>query len=87
MASIDIINAALAGDKDALSAAFNSEIASRVSDALEVKKVEIASSLLNAEDSTNELETTEVEVDGSADVTNADTSAETETVSPEPAEG
>lgn len=87
MASIDIINAALAGDKDALSAAFNSEIASRVSDALEVKKVEIASSLLNAEDSTNELETTEVEVDGSADVTNADTSAETETVSPESAEG
>ena len=87
MASIDIINAALAGDKDALSAAFNSEIASRVSDALEVKKVEIASSLLNAEDSTNELETTEVEVDGSADVTNADTSAETETVSPESTEG
>ena len=85
MASIDIINAALAGDKDALSAAFNSEIASRVSDALEVKKVEIASSLLNAEDSTNELETTEVEVDGSADV--ADTSAETETVSPESTEG
>ena len=64
MASIDIINAALSGDKETLAAAFNSEIASRVTDALEVKKVEIASSLLNAEDSTNEFETTEVEVDG-----------------------
>lgn len=83
MASIDIINAALSGDKETLAAAFNSEIASRVTDALEVKKVEIASSLLNAEDSTNELETTEVEVDGSANA--ADAGAET--VSPESAQG
>lgn len=83
MPTIDIINAALAGDRDALSTAFSSEIASRVTDALEVKKVEIASSLLNAEDSTNELETTEVEIDGSTNAADADG----ETVSPESTEG
>lgn len=65
MSSLDIVNAALMGDKEALAAAFNSEIAGRVTDALEVKKVEIASTILNTEEPTNEVETTEVEVDGS----------------------
>jgi hypothetical protein len=55
------------GDKEALVAAFNSEVAGRVTDALEVKKVEIASTILNTEEPTNEVETTEVEVDGSTD--------------------
>lgn len=67
MSSLDIVNAALMNDKEALVAAFNSEIAGRVSDALEVKKVEIASTILNTEEPTNEVETTEVEVDGSTD--------------------
>lgn len=67
MSSLDIVNAALMGDKETLVAAFNSEIAGRVTDALEVKKVEIASSILNTEEPTNEVETTEVEVDGSTD--------------------
>ena len=67
MSSLDIVNAALMGDKEALVAAFNSEIAGRVTDALEVKKVEIASTILNTEEPTNEVETTEVEVDGSTD--------------------
>ena len=67
MSSLDIVNAALMNDKEALVAAFNSEIAGSVSDALEVKKVEIASTILNTEEPTNEVETTEVEVDGSTD--------------------
>lgn len=66
MSSLDIVNAALAGDKEAMAAAFNAEIGSRVTDALEVKKVELASSLITTEEP-NEVETTEVEVDGSAD--------------------
>ena len=67
MSSLDIVNAALLGDREALVAAFNSEVAGRVTDALEVKKVEIASTILNTEEPTNEVETTEVEVDGSTD--------------------
>ena len=67
MSSLDIVNAALMGDRVALVAAFNSEVAGRVTDALEVKKVEIASTILNTEEPTNEVETTEVEVDGSTD--------------------
>ena len=41
----------------------NAAIAAKMTDALDVKKVEIASNLLGTEE-TNELETTEVEVDG-----------------------
>ena len=67
MSSLDIVNAALMGDREALVAAFNSEVAGRVTDALEVKKVEIAPTILNTEEPTNEVETTEVEVDGSTD--------------------
>ena len=67
MSSLDIVNAALMGDREALVAAFNSEVAGRVTDALDVKKVEIASTILNTEEPTNEVETTEVEVDGSTD--------------------
>ncbi len=72
MSSLDIVNAALMGDKEAVAAAFNSEIATRVTDALEVKKVEIASTILNTEEPTNEVETTEVEVDGSTDGVDAE---------------
>lgn len=61
-----IIDAAISGNMDAMKTAFNSAIAAKVTDALDVKKVEIASNLLGTEE-TNELEATEVEVDG-ADV-------------------
>ena len=64
MGKIDIVNSALAHDKDAFMQAFNSAIAQKVSDALEVKKVEVASSLLNYDNMDQEveqeLETTEV---------------------------
>lgn len=65
MNTIDMVNAALSGDKEAFQAAFNATIADKVSDALEVKKVEVASSLITPQEDTNELETNEVEVDGS----------------------
>ena len=65
MTTIDMVNAALSGDKEAFKAAFDATFADKVTDALEVKKVEIASSLLTPEVETNEVERDQVEVDGS----------------------
>jgi len=65
MNTIDLVNAALSGDQEAFKAAFSAAINDRVTDALEVKKVEIASTLLGSQEETNETETTEVETDGS----------------------
>ena len=59
-----IIDAAISGNMDAVKSAFDSAIAAKVTDALDVKKVEIASTLLGTEEVPNESETTEVEVDG-----------------------
>ena len=65
---VDIVNAAIAQDKDAFMQAFNNAITAKVSDALDVKKVEIASNLLGTQEvETNEIETTQTEVDGSSD--------------------
>ena len=69
--SVDAVTAAIAGDKEAFMNAFNNAIANKVGDALEVKKVEIASSLLTPEVQTNEVEGTETEVDGSSDAESA----------------
>lgn len=71
METIDLVNAAIAGDKEAVKAAFDATMTARVTDALEVKKVEIASSLLTPEVQTNEVEGTETEVDGSSDAESA----------------
>lgn len=76
-----IVNAAITGDKDATLTAFNAAIAAKVNDALEVKKVEIASNLLGTEETTNELETTEVEVDGSESSDAAEAAAADSSVS------
>jgi len=75
METIDLVNAAIAGDQGAFKAVFDSAMAARVTDALEVKKVEIASSLLTPEVETNEIEGIETEVDGSSDAVEADVSA------------
>ena len=64
MNSDEMINAATLGDKEAFLQAFNAAIATKMSDALDVKKVEIASTLLGTEEVPNESETIEVEVDG-----------------------
>ena len=74
MESIDIVNAAIAHDKESFMNAFNAALASKVTDALDVKKVEIASNMLGAQDApevsqeeptTNEVETDTIETAGS----------------------
>jgi hypothetical protein len=68
LGKVNIIDAAIAQDKDAFMQAFNDAISQKVVDALEVKKVEIASNLLGTQEvETNEIETAETEVDGSSD--------------------
>jgi hypothetical protein len=66
MENVDLINAVMNQDKEAFATSFQSAIANKVTDALEVKKVELASTLITPEVETNEIETTEVEVDGSS---------------------
>lgn len=64
--SLDMVNAVLGNDKESFMSAFNASLATKVSDALEVRKVELASSLLTPEtEETNEVETTELETVGS----------------------
>ena len=69
METMDIINAAISGDKEGVENAFNAAIAAKVSDALEVKKVEVASNLITPQEleNENEPETVEAEVDGSSE--------------------
>lgn len=69
LSKISIVDAALAQDKESFMKAFNDAIAVKVSDALEVKKVEIASNLLGQQEveGSNEIQTVEAEVDGSGD--------------------
>ena len=62
---LDAVNAAIMGDREGFMQGFQSAIATKVGDALEIKKVEVASSLLSPVEVTNEIENTETEVDGS----------------------
>lgn len=62
---LDTVNAAIMGDREGFAKGFESLIATKVGDALEIKKVEVASSLLSPVEVTNEIENTETEVDGS----------------------
>ena len=63
MDTVELVNLAIAGDKDALETAFNAAMATKVADALEVKKVEIASNLLGTEETDEPTDAT-LEVDG-----------------------
>lgn len=72
MNTVELVNAALAGDRDAVISAFNTSIADKVSDALEIKKVEIASNLLGTETE----ETTDGSTEVQAEVDGSDASAE-----------
>lgn len=66
MESANMIDAVLSGDKESFMAAFNASLSTKVTDALEIKKVELASNLLTPEtEETNEVEPTEIETDGS----------------------
>lgn len=75
--SLDMINSILGNDKESFMTAFNAALATKVSDALEVKKVDLASSLLTTPETeeTNEVEPTEVETVGS-DTSDATTETE-----------
>jgi hypothetical protein len=66
MDNINIVDAVVAHDKEAFMQAFNAAISNKVSDALELKKVEVASSLITTpeEVATNEVETITPEVVG-----------------------
>ena len=63
MDTVELVNLAIAGDKEALMAAFDNAMAAKVTDALEIKKVEIASNLLGTEDA-HEVTDATLEVDG-----------------------
>jgi hypothetical protein len=67
METLNLINAALSQDKEGFAAAFQAAIANKVTDALEVKKVEMASTIITPETievETNEVETNQSEIDG-----------------------
>lgn len=70
MDTVEIVNAVVAQDKEAFMNAFNAAIANKVEDALELKKVELASTLVTPETETIETEVAdetngfETEVDG-----------------------
>jgi hypothetical protein len=72
MDTLDLVNAAIAGDRDAVLAAFSTSMADKVTDALEIKKVEIASNLLDIETE----ETTDGSTEVQAEVDGSDASAE-----------
>jgi hypothetical protein len=78
MDNINIVDAAIAQDKEAFMQAFNAAIINKVSDALELKKVEVASTLINKpeEVATNELEAITTEVDGTESDSSASNNAE-----------
>lgn len=66
METVNIVDAVLAGDKETFMAAFNAALADKVTDALEVKKVELASTLLMPQEFSQEAtEVTKNEVEGS----------------------
>lgn len=82
MDTIDLVNMALAGDKEGFTAAFNDSIAAKVSDALEVKKVEVATNLLNDEEPNDET----IEVDGEDGNADAESDVESDSTAEEPAD-
>jgi hypothetical protein len=81
MDTVELVNLAIAGDKNALETAFNAAMATKVADALEVKKVEIASNLLGTEETDEPTDAT-LEVDG----TDGSTDIESDATTAEPAE-
>lgn len=76
MNTVDLVNLALSGDKEAVAAAFQQTMAAKVTDALEIKKVEIASNLLGTEETSDETTEPTIEVDGSSDGSTTDANAE-----------
>lgn len=76
MDTLELVNLALSGDREATTAAFQQAMAAKVTDALEIKKVEIASNLLGTEETSDETTEPTIEVDGSSDGSTTDANAE-----------
>lgn len=76
METVDLVTAVINGDKDAAKTAFDSMIADKVSDALEIKKVELATNLISPEEVADESTESQAEVDGAADAESSTTEAE-----------
>ena len=74
METFDLVTAIINGDKDAAKSAFDSMVANKVSDALEIKKVELATNLITPEEVTDEPTETQTEVDGATDANAAELS-------------
>lgn len=74
METFDLVTAIINGDKDAAKSAFDSMVANKVGDALEIKKVELATNLITPEEVTDEPTETQTEVDGAADANAAELS-------------
>lgn len=64
MDTIELVNAAISGDRDAVTTHFNSILASKVTDALEIKKVELATNLLTPQEEQNDTTETSIDADG-----------------------
>lgn len=73
MENFNLVDAVVANDKESFMQAFNAAINTKVLDALELKKVEVASTLITSpeEVSTNEVETNTPEVSGTESVDSA----------------
>lgn len=66
METINIVDAVIAGDKETFMQAFNAALADKVTDALEIKKVELASTLITPQEEPS------YEVDGSTEQVDSD---------------
>jgi|APGre2960657373_1045057.scaffolds.fasta_scaffold12460_2 hypothetical protein len=64
MSTLELVNAAISGDRDQAISNFNSILASKVSDALEIKKVELATNLLTPQEEQNDTTENSIDVDG-----------------------
>lgn len=70
MNTLELVNAAIAGDREGATKAFNDVMGLKVTDALELKKVEVASNLITtqeAEQEQNETEELQAEVSGGSE--------------------
>lgn len=64
MDTIELVNAAISGDREAVASHFNSILALKVTDALEIKKVELATNLLTPQEEQNDTTETSIDAEG-----------------------
>lgn len=68
MENVNIVDAILSGDQESFAQAFNAALADKVNDALEIKKIELASTLITPqEEPSYEVEGSAEQSDGSGE--------------------